>query len=89
MSPMFWLACKTVVVEFQRDHAKGAINMPLDQLMTQAGRWETGRPVLVCCASGTRSALAARLLRDRGFESYNADSWSNPRKTAFRLSWIV
>ena len=38
------------------------------------------RPVIVCCASGTRSAMAAHRLRRLGFKQVvNAGSWRSLR----------
>ena len=37
---------------------------------------EQARPVVVCCASGTRSAMAKSMLERAGFRSvHNAGSW--------------
>lgn len=66
--------------EFLQGHAPGALNMPLDRLASLAGRLDPSRPVLVCCASGARSARAARMLRERGLEAGNAGPWT-------RLVW--
>ncbi|HJW08567.1 MAG TPA: rhodanese-like domain-containing protein [Holophagaceae bacterium] len=62
--------------EFRQGQAPGALNLPLDTLPSQLGRLDKARPLLVCCASGARSALAARLLRAQGFEAFNAGSWT-------------
>lgn len=65
--------------EFRRGHAEGALNLPLDQLASGAARLERSLPLLVCCASGARSAVAARRLRAEGFEAINAGSWTRLR----------
>lgn len=64
--------------EFAAAHAPGSINIPLPELAARAAELDPGRWVVVCCASGTRSALARRQLRSRGFERVlNAGSWRN------------
>ncbi len=62
--------------EFRGGHAPGAVNIPLDQLAARLGELDPARPVLVCCASGSRSAMAASLLKGRGFEALNAGPWT-------------
>ena len=46
--------------EFARDHVKGALNLPLEQVQRRIGSIEPNhqRPILVHCLSGTRSARA-------------------------------
>lgn len=65
--------------EFQRGHAEGALNLPLDQLGQGLARLDKGTPLLVCCASGARSAIAATQLRAKGFEAVNAGAWTRLR----------
>jgi rhodanese-related sulfurtransferase len=64
--------------EFASGHAAGSVNIPLPEINARAGELDPKRWVIVCCASGTRSALAGRQLRRRGFERVlNAGSWRN------------
>ncbi|RZL79975.1 MAG: rhodanese-like domain-containing protein, partial [Rhodococcus sp. (in: high G+C Gram-positive bacteria)] len=44
----------------------GAIPVPLAQLRSRAQELPTGRPIVVHCAGGWRSSVAASLLRARG-----------------------
>jgi len=54
--------------EYASGHYPGAVNHPVDGLKTSAGRLGAlDRPLIVHCASGTRSARAAVLLRNAGF----------------------
>ncbi|MGZ6963820.1 MAG: MBL fold metallo-hydrolase [Acidimicrobiia bacterium] len=46
---------------------EGSLNMPLPTLLDRLGELDPGRPTVVYCAGGYRSATAASLLRSRGF----------------------
>ena len=62
--------------EFAAGHHEGSRNIPLDTLSSPIGALDQGRPVVVCCASGTRSGIALRILRKKGFKQVvNAGSW--------------
>jgi rhodanese-related sulfurtransferase len=62
--------------EFAGGHAPGSVNIPLQEIAGRASELDPGRPVIVCCASGTRSAMAAHRLRRQGFSRVlNAGSW--------------
>ncbi len=62
--------------EFAGGHAPGSVNIPLSEIGERARELDRSRPVIVCCASGTRSAIAARRLRGQGFKNVlNAGSW--------------
>lgn len=65
--------------EFATGHIDGARNIPLGELARRAGELGlTGRPVIVYCASGTRSALAKRALASAGFaQVYNLGAMRN------------
>lgn len=54
--------------EFRGGSYRGAINVPLQALSGKLDRIPRNRPVVVFCASGSRSAMAARILRKAGFE---------------------
>ncbi len=45
----------------------GSINLPLPNLLDRFEELDPGRPTIVYCAGGYRSATAASLLRSRGF----------------------
>jgi phage shock protein E len=53
--------------EFRRGAYPGAMNVPLGELSSGLARIPKGRPVVVYCASGARSAMAARILRRAGY----------------------
>lgn len=54
--------------EYRAGSYRGAINVPLQALSGKLDRIPKGRPVVVFCASGSRSAMAARLLKKAGYE---------------------
>jgi phage shock protein E len=64
--------------EFQSGCASASINIPLSELSQRLGELDQGRPVVVACASGMRSARAKAILKRNGFRQvYNVGSWTN------------
>ncbi len=55
--------------EFTSGHIARAINIPLGQVATRSQELKKykEKPIIVCCASGARSARAAAMLRKEGF----------------------
>ena len=53
--------------EFRGGAYPGALNIPLSDLARRCGEIPRGRPVILYCASGFRSATAQRVLRQAGF----------------------
>ncbi|HEU4681386.1 MAG TPA: rhodanese-like domain-containing protein, partial [Gemmatimonadales bacterium] len=45
----------------------GSLNLPVGSLDERAGEIPRDRPVIVHCQTGARAAIAASLLRARGF----------------------
>ena len=63
--------------EFRGGHVPGSKNIPLDQIQTRIKELDPARPVLLCCASGSRSAMAVSLLKRQGFaDVHNAGPWT-------------
>ena len=54
------------VGEWDGTHIEGAINLPLSQLTDRLGELPPDRDVVVYCAGGYRSAIAASVLRRAG-----------------------
>lgn len=62
--------------EFQGGHIKGSKNIPLNTIGNQIDTIkEANKPVIVCCASGMRSAQAASILKSNGIEVINGGGW--------------
>lgn len=55
--------------EFAAGHLEGAINIPVQQLEERIDELPEGRPLVVYCQSGRRSAKAVELLRANGREA--------------------
>ncbi|HLP33390.1 MAG TPA: rhodanese-like domain-containing protein [Bacteroidia bacterium] len=64
--------------EFAGGHIKGAKNIPLPNIAKEAVTIKkANKPVIVCCASGMRSAQAKSFLTSKGVEAYNGGSWQS------------
>jgi rhodanese-related sulfurtransferase len=57
--------------EWRRGCIRGSHNVPLRQLKDRLSHIPLDRPVVTVCASGHRSAVAARVLTREGFEAQN------------------
>ncbi len=58
--------------EYNQGHVPGAVLMPLGQLSSRMSELDPEHPVVVICASGSRSQSAAALLGQKGFKTvYN------------------
>lgn len=66
--------------EFMVGHIRGSINIPLHDLSINLSKIKKDKPVIICCASGMRSAQAKSILRSKGFnEVYNGGGWISLR----------
>lgn len=54
--------------EFDGKHIQGAKNIPVDELGSRMAEIAKDKPVVVYCASGARSAAAARTLKGAGYD---------------------
>ncbi len=63
--------------EFASGNAPGTINIPMNELGSRLGEIPKTTPVVLCCASGTRSGMAKMLLKKNGYPTvYNIGKWS-------------
>ena len=53
--------------EYEDEHIKDAINIPVDELEERLGELDPGDELLVYCRTGNRSTRAVRLLEENGF----------------------
>ena len=58
-------------MEYSMGHAKGFINIPVDELRERIDELDKSKPVYVICQSGLRSYIASRILMGNGFDAYN------------------
>ncbi len=64
--------------EFAAGNRPGSVNIPLDAIGSRAKELDKNKPVILSCASGARSGVAAGILRGMGFKDVtNAGSWRN------------
>lgn len=62
--------------EFSTGHIPNSINIPLTLLSKRIGRVSKDRQIILCCASGMRSASARTALLSMGYlHVYNGGSW--------------
>ena len=57
--------------EWRTGRAPQAKHIPLDRLQGSTAGIQKTRPVIAVCASGVRSASAARLLASQGYRAYS------------------
>lgn len=66
------------LAEFAAANAPGTLNVPLQELGARLQEIPRGVPVVVGCASGTRSGMARLMLRRNGYAPvYNIGAWRN------------
>lgn len=64
--------------EFQGGHAAGSVNIPVNELMHRMEEVKSLKaPLVLCCASGGRSAMATQLLKQQGINCHDAGPWTN------------
>ena len=68
--------------EFSTGHIRGAVNIPLDKLHNNLSKIKgKSKPIITCCASGSRSATAKGILSSNGFTNvHNGGSWISLRR---------
>jgi phage shock protein E len=73
------------VTEYQSGHLPNAINIPLGEITQQVCQQmpDKAQVLLLHCHSGTRSAIAARMLKRMGYTRvFNLGSYSRAEKIA-------
>ena len=65
--------------EFYSGHIEKSLNIPLGELSSKLGQFkDKDQPIITCCASGMRSAVAAKILSAKGYTNVvNGGGWSS------------
>ena len=64
--------------EYACGHIKGSINISVDTLSSNLSKLKKDKPIIICCASGVRSASAKSILESNDFtEVHNGGGWSS------------
>ncbi len=64
--------------EFMSGNVNGSINIPLQDIQQRLDDIKKlPQPIILCCASGSRSSMATSFLQNNGIECVNAGSWFN------------
>jgi len=68
--------------EYAGGHIRGSVNIPLDKLVGNLNKIKgKDKPVVTCCASGSRSASAKGILTSHGYNNvHNGGSWMSLRR---------
>ena len=62
--------------EFSGGHVAGSINIPFQEIDRRVEEIKAmPQPIVLCCASGSRSGQATNFLRSFGIECENGGSW--------------
>jgi len=62
--------------EYAGGNVPGSINIPLHQVPDRLSEFKTmPQPIVLCCASGSRSGQATHWLRAQGVDCENGGSW--------------
>lgn len=62
--------------EFNKGHANGCINIPLQEMETRLDEIRSlSKPIVVVCGGGKRHVKAYELLKDNGIKSEKGGGW--------------
>ncbi len=62
--------------EYQGGHVAGSVNIPVNELLQRVDELqELKQPLILCCASGGRSAMATHILKEQEFKCVDGGSW--------------
>lgn len=63
--------------EFSSGHIANSTNIPLTLLAKKIGKMDKDRQIILCCASGMRSAAARNMLLSMGYRFvHNGGNWT-------------
>jgi rhodanese-related sulfurtransferase len=57
--------------EHAAGHIEGALHLPLEHLDQESSELDRGKPVVIYCRGGERSAMAAEAFRNSGWDAHN------------------
>jgi rhodanese-related sulfurtransferase len=68
--------------EYVTGHIEGSINIPVNKLSENMNKLKSkSKPVITCCATGSRSASAKGILESKGYARViNGGSWQRLEK---------
>lgn len=61
--------------EYMSGHVKGSVNIPLNEIPHRMGELRQMQNIVLCCASGGRSATAASFLNQSGVKCHDGGPW--------------
>lgn len=65
--------------EYNAGHAKGSVNIPMEQVPRDLKKLTKNNPIVAVCESGARSGQVVRFLKSKGFQAYNGGRWKTFR----------
>jgi rhodanese-related sulfurtransferase len=67
--------------EWDAGHIENSIHIPLSELKNRVDEVkQLNKPIIACCASGVRSAKAAKFLTLKNIDAINGGGWVNLNK---------
>ncbi len=67
--------------EYRQGHLARSQNIPLDQIGARIkSLQDKKKPLITVCRSGARSAMAQKMLKQKGIECYNGGAWTSFEK---------
>jgi len=65
--------------EFYSGHIEKSLNIPMSELASKLDQFkDKDQPIITCCASGMRSAGAAKIISAKGYKNVvNGGGWSS------------
>lgn len=67
-------------IEYKAEHIEGSINIPLKKIPLQIDELKKMKNIILCCASGKRSAQAALFLKRHNINCRDAGAWTEVNK---------